>query len=148
VRKTKNGGHAALRSPAPSYRLLQSTDHFFLAAAFFAGAFFAAAFLAGAAFFAGAFLAAAFFAGAFLAAAFFAGAFFAAAFFAGAFFAAAFLAGAFFAAAFLAGAFFAATLFSFFLVSVDYLLLRAALSVLLAVNFIRVDAAMFTAAPV
>ena len=34
------------------------------------------------------------------------------------------------------------------LVSVDYLLLRAALSVLLAVNFIRVDAAMFTAAPV
>ena len=75
-------------------RLLGSTDHFFLAAAFLAGR-----------------LAAAFFAGAFFAAAFLAGAFLAAAFFAGAFFAAAFLAGAFFAAAF-----FAATLCSFFLV--------------------------------
>ena len=120
-----------------------STDHFFLAAAFLAGARLAAAFFAGA-FLAGAFLAAAFLAGAFLAAAFLAGAFFAAAFLAGAFLAAAFLAGAFFAAAF----FVAATGVSFFLVSVDYLLLRAALSVLLAVNFIRVAALMSTGAPV
>ena len=103
-----------------------STAYFFLAAAFFAGDFLAAAFLAG-----------------LFAAAFLAGAYLAAAFLAGAFLAAAFLAGLFAAAFFVA-----ATGVSFFLVSVDYLLLRAALSVLLAVNFIRVDAAMFTAAPV
>src|SRR3954447_7547445 len=139
------------RPSAPLLRVStrKSTTHFFLAAAFFAGDFLVAAFFAGADFFAGdAFFAAAFFAGAF-AAAFLAGAaFFAAAFLAGAFLAAAFLAGA----AFLAEAFLAATCCSFFrfvfLLGCYYLLLSAALSVLLAVNFIRVAAAMFTAAPV
>ena len=127
----------------------------FLAGAFLAGAFFAGAFLAGAffagAFFAGAFLAGAFFAGAFLAGAFFAGAFLAGAFFAGAFFAGAFLAGAFFAGAFFAGAFFAgAFLAGAFFTTIRSLFpgLSDAFSVELAVNFIAVDAAIFTGAPV
>ena len=118
----------------------------FLAAAFFAGAFLAAAFLAGAflaaAFLAGAFLAAAFLAGAFLAGAFLAAPSWPAAFLAGAFLAAAFLAGAFFAAAFFAAAFFAAIgVLYFFPLSVDF-------RVELAVNFIAVEAAIFTGAPV
>src|SRR3954447_19104418 len=152
---TRSSAKRRAEGTRPSALLLRvstrkSTTHFFLAAAFFAGDFFVAAFFAGADFFAGdAFFAAAFFAGAFFAAAFLAGAaFFAAAFLAGAFLAAAFLAGA----AFLAEAFLAATCCSFFrfvfLLGCYYLLLSAALSVLLAVNFIRVAAAMFTAAPV
>lgn len=82
------------------------------------------------------FLAGAFLAGAFLAGAF-TGALFAGAFLAGAFFAGAFAAGAFLAGAFAAGAFFAGAF-----------LFRAALRTELGVNFIAVEAAILTGAPV
>ena len=88
----------------------------------------------------------------FFAAFFLAGAFFAAFFLAGAFFAAFFLAGAFLAAFFFAGAFLAAFFFAAmavsFLVGYYFLGLSVALSVELAVNFMRVDAEALRISPV